>query len=217
MSRKKRFLAILFSTCAVVTVLGTLGLGGLQKDTIETWLETAGVWAPIIYIMLYTLATLFLMPSTPLNLAGGAIFGSVLGTLWTSIAAIVAAVVAFAFTRTFGRNFIAQKLTGKWQTIDQDIDEGGFFYIFSIRLIPILPYGLVNFVAGLTSIKFRDYFAATCLGTTIGVFPFVALGSSLKSLSKGQLIPFVIAIALIGILTFSATVYKQRKRRYRNE
>ena len=213
MSKTKKFLTLLFVGCALVTLIGVLGLGGIQEEDIEAWLAAAGIWAPIVYILAYTVATLVFLPSTPLNLAGGAIFGGVLGTVWTSLAAVIAAVVAFAFTRTVGRDFVAQKLSGKWEVIDREVEQGGIFYIFAIRLIPILPYGLVNYAAGLTKIQFRDYFIATLPGTVIGVFPFVILGASFQSLSQGRIIPFVAAIGLVGVFILLATIYRQRKKR----
>jgi uncharacterized membrane protein YdjX (TVP38/TMEM64 family) len=163
--------------CIVVTALAVYLLGGINTTQLQAWLKHVGIWAPIIYVALYTVATVLVLPSTPLNLTGGAIFGPWLGTLWTSIAAVIAAVVAFAFTRTVGRQIIAQKLAGRWQAMDAEMRLGGLFYMFAIRLLPLIPYGLVNFAAGLTSIRFRDYLLGTMLGTVPGVLPFVMLGS----------------------------------------
>ncbi len=169
-----------------------------------------GAWAPVLYIIIYSIATICILPSTPLNLTGGAIFGSVWGTVWTSIAAILAAVLSFAFSRTIGRNLVAQKLAGKWQKIDLEMERGGFFYMFAIRLLPLIPYGIVNFTAGLTSIKFRDYFLGTLLGTVPGILPFVMMGAGLTALKQGDIFPLLIASALTGILVGTATWYRRR-------
>lgn len=198
--------------CILVTGLAVYLLGGINQTKLQIWLNQAGIWAPIIYIVLYTVATILVLPSTALNLTGGAIFGPWLGTLWTSIAAIIAAVVAFAFTRTVGREMIAQKLAGRWQAMDAEMHQGGLFYMFAIRLLPIIPYGLVNFAAGLTSIRFRDYFLGTTLGTVPGVLPFVMLGSSgLQAMKTGNVLPLVGALALIGLLVGGATWYRRRR------
>ncbi len=77
-------------------------VGGINPTQLQAGLDRAGIWAPIIYIALCTVATILVLPSTVLNLTGGAIFGPWMGTLWTSIAAVIAAVVAFVFTRTLG-------------------------------------------------------------------------------------------------------------------
>ena len=187
-------------------------LGGIDPEQIQNWLQQAGIWAPVIYILVYVVATILVLPSTALNLTGGAIFGPWIGTLWTSVAAIVAAIAAFAFTRTIGRQLIEKRLAGRWQALDAEIRQGGVFYMFAIRLLPIIPYGLVNFAAGLTSIRFKDYLIGTALGTVPGVLPFVMLGSSgLRALQTGDVLPLVFALVLIGLLVGGSTWYRRRR------
>ena len=207
----KRSIFILTIICIVATGLGVYVLGDIDQAQIEAWLEQAGIWAPVIYIVLYTIGTILILPSTPLNLSGGVIFGAWWGTVWTSVAAVIAAVVAFAFTRTIGREVIAQKLAGRWEVMDAEIRQGGLFYMFAIRLLPIIPYGLVNFAAGLTSIRFRDYFVGTLLGTVPGILPFVMMGSGLLALKGGNILPFMFALALTGMLVGGATWYRRHR------
>lgn len=198
--------------CIIVTGLAVFLLGGIDSAQLQARLNQAGIWAPIIYIALYTVATVLVLPSTALNLTGGAIFGPWLGTLWTSIAAVIAAVVAFAFTRTVGRDLVARRLAGRWQAMDAEMSQGGLFYMFAIRLLPIIPYGLVNFAAGLTSIQFRDYLLGTIIGTIPGVLPFVMLGSSgLQAMRTGDFLPLIGSLCLIGLLIGGATWYRRRR------
>ncbi len=198
--------------CIIVTGLAVFLLGGIDSAQLQARLNQAGIWAPIIYIALYTAATVLVLPSTALNLTGGAIFGPWLGTLWTSIAAVIAAVVAFAFTRTVGRDLVARRLAGRWQAMDAEMLQGGLFYMFAIRLLPIIPYGLVNFAAGLTSIQFRDYLLGTILGTVPGVLPFVMLGSSgLQAMRTGDFLPLIGALCLTGLLVGGATWYRRHR------
>jgi uncharacterized membrane protein YdjX (TVP38/TMEM64 family) len=204
--------------CIVVTALAFFWIGGIDPAQLQAWLKQAGIWAPIIYILVYTVATILVLPSTALNLTGGAIFGPWMGTLWTSIAAIIAAIVAFAFTRTVGREAIANRLAGRWQAMDAEMRQGGLFYMFAIRLLPIIPYGLVNFAAGLTSIRFRDYLLGTVLGTVPGVLPFVMLGSSgRQALQTGDMLPLLGSLCLIGLLVGGATWYRRRRQSPRKE
>jgi uncharacterized membrane protein YdjX (TVP38/TMEM64 family) len=211
MPKLKNSFVLLVLFCIIATGVGFLAIGGIDRQQLQTWLETMGLWAPLIYILLYTLGTLLILPSTPLNLTGGAIFGIWWGTLWTTIAALVAAIAAFAFTRTIGREWVSQKLAGRWSAVDAEICQGGLFYIFAIRLLPIIPYGIVNFVAGLTSIKFKDYSIGTLLGTLPGVLPFVMMGAGMTELSQGNVLPLMAAFALTGILVGGATWYRRRR------
>jgi uncharacterized membrane protein YdjX (TVP38/TMEM64 family) len=196
--------------CIVATVIGVYLIGSVNPKQLQLWLQQMGIWAPILYILIYSIATICILPSTPLNLSGGAIFGSTWGTVWTSIAAILAAVISFIFSRTIGRKLVERKLAGKWQSIDREMYEGGFFYMFAIRLLPLIPYGIVNFAAGLTSIKFRDYFFGTLLGTVPGILPFVMMGAGLTALKQGDVLPLLVALALIGMLVGTATWYRRR-------
>lgn len=212
MANLKRLILTIALVCIVATGVAMFSLGGIDPEWLQATLDRAGIWGPIIYIVIYTVATVLVLPSTVLNLAGGALFGPWLGSLWTTIAALIAAIVAFGFTRTVGREMVAKRLAGYWQTIDAEIRNGGMFYMFSIRLLPVIPYGLVNFAAGLTSISWKDYVVGTALGTLPGVLPFVLLGSSGLTLSQtGDLVPLVVALTLIGMLVGGATWYRRRR------
>jgi uncharacterized membrane protein YdjX (TVP38/TMEM64 family) len=208
----KTSLVLMAIGCLAVTALGASRLGLFEPAQLQGWLRSTGVWAPILYMLLYTIATVLVMPSTPLNLLGGALFGPWLGTLWTSAGAIVAAMVTFAFTRTIGRKTVAHRLSGRWQTLDAELRRGGLFYMIAIRLVPFMPYGLLNFAAGLTSVSYRDYLLGTLLGTTPGILPYVLLGSSgLRAVQTGDLLPLLGALALTGILIAATTVYRRRQ------
>lgn len=209
MPKLKQSLILLAIFCIIATGIGVLAIDNVDRQ-LQIWLETMGVFAPVIYIVLYTVGTLLILPSTPLNLTGGAIFGIWWGTLWTTLAALVAAIATFAFTRTIGRELVTQKLAGRWRAVDAEIRQGGLFYLFAIRLLPIIPYGIVNFVAGLTSIKFKDYLIGTLLGTLPGVLPFVMMGAGITELSQGNILPLMAAFALTGILVGGATWYRQK-------
>ena len=213
----KSGLAFVFILCLVATGLALWGLGGVDMAQVQVWLKAWGFWAPLAYILIYVIATVLILPSTALNLTGGALFGPWWGTLWTSLAAILAAIAAFAFTRTVGREMVAKRLAGRWQAMDAEVQRGGRFYMFAVRLIPVMPYGLVNFAAGLTSVSFKDYLLGTILGTVPSVLPFVLLGSSgLQAIRTGDIWPLLLALALTGIMVGGSTWYQRRNRSVEN-
>jgi uncharacterized membrane protein YdjX (TVP38/TMEM64 family) len=197
--------------CLGLTLIGAYWLGGLDRQLVEAWLAQVGFWAPLLYVILYAIATFILLPSTPLNLSGGAVFGIWWGTLWTTVGAVLAAVVCFWFSRTIGRQWVQARFAGRWQQLDQELAAGGIFYMVAIRLLPLLPYGLVNFGAGLTGVKFRDYVLGTMLGTTPGLLPFVMMGAGLTELRRGDLWPLVLSSTLSSLLIGGATWYRRRR------
>ncbi|MEH2423567.1 MAG: TVP38/TMEM64 family protein [Nostoc sp.] len=207
----KTGILLLTLSCIIATGIALYLIGGIDPAQIQALLKSSGIWAPIIYVALYVVATMLVLPSTVLNLTGGAIFGPWLGTFWTSVGAVIAAIIAFVFTRTIGRKTVANRLAGRWQAMDAEVRRGGLFYMFAIRLVPIMPYGLVNFVAGLTSISFKDYVLGTTLGTVPSVLPFVLLGSSGLKAVNGDFLPLLLALGLSGILVGGSTWYRHRR------
>ena len=211
MNKEKQRIIFLTICCLIITVIGVFIIKDIDLKKLQVLLNKMGTWAPIIYVILYTLATLLILPSTPLNLTAGALFGTWWGTFWTTIAAILAAISSFAFTRTLGRKYITQKLAGKWEAMDAEISQGGLFYLFAIRLLPIIPYGIVNFTAGLTSIRFRDYLIGTTLGTIPGILPFIMIGAGFRSLNQGNIFHLLCGFTLTGMLVGVSTWYRRRR------
>jgi uncharacterized membrane protein YdjX (TVP38/TMEM64 family) len=212
-SKSKLLWILLAVVCLLLTWISVHALGGYKPEQLQALIHRAGVWGPLSYIALYAVGTLALLPSTPLNISGGLLFGPWWGIVWTSVGAVVAAAIAFGFSRTVGRSAMERRLAGRWQTMDAEIHRGGLFYMFAIRLIPVMPYGIVNFAAGLTSIRFRDFLIGTILGTVPSVLPFVLVGSSsFKALSTGNLWPLLGALGLTGALVLFSTWFKAKRR-----
>jgi uncharacterized membrane protein YdjX (TVP38/TMEM64 family) len=212
-SQGKLLWILLAISCVLLTWLSFHTLGGYKPEQLQALIHKAGVWGPVSYIALYAVGTLALLPSTPLNISGGLLFGPWWGIVWTSMGAVVAAAIAFWFSRTAGRPAMERRLAGRWQTMDAEIHRGGLFYMFAIRLIPVMPYGIVNFAAGLTSIRFRDFLIGTLLGTVPSVLPFVLVGSSsFKALSTGNIGPLLGALGLTGALVLFSTWFKSKRR-----
>jgi uncharacterized membrane protein YdjX (TVP38/TMEM64 family) len=141
-------MVIFIALPAVVAYL----LGWIDPLRLQGLILSAGAWAPLLYVGLYVVATSLLLPSTPLNISGGLLFGLSLGMLWTGIAAVVAAAMTFAFARTLGQTVIRQKMVGRWQAMDAEVRRGAKLYMFAVRLLPVLPNGLVNYSAGVVTL-----------------------------------------------------------------
>jgi len=206
----KNKLIILTLICIVISGIAFFFMGGIHPDILKNILTKLGIFAPILYIFIYILGTILLLPSTPLNLSGGLIFGFWFGLMWTSIAAIVAAMISFAYSRYLGRNWVKKRFGIHLQRLDKQIKNGGMGYIFAIRLLPLIPYGIVNLGAGLTSIKGKDYLIGTILGTIPGILPFVMMGAGFSSLGKGDMLTITISLGLTGLLIGGATWYKKK-------
>jgi uncharacterized membrane protein YdjX (TVP38/TMEM64 family) len=136
--------------------------------------------ARLIYVVVYILGTVVLLPGTVLSFAGAVLFGPYEGTLYTWIGATIGATLAYLIGRVLGRDFIEQLFGGRpeagggtgFASLDQRIREHGFTGLLVIRLLPLFPFNAVNFGCGLTSIRLRDYVLATAVGIVPGTFVY---------------------------------------------
>jgi uncharacterized membrane protein YdjX (TVP38/TMEM64 family) len=216
MLNKKHIASLAGFSCLIGTTLLLWKLGLLNQEHIQSLLQHTGGWAPAVCIVLYACATSFLIPSTPLNLVAGAMFGPLLGTVLTSTGAIIGAIVNFTLTRTVWHDAIARRVARRWPTANAEMHRGGMFYIFAMRLLPLIPYGIVSYAAGLTSVRFRDYILATIPGTVLGILPFVLIGSSGAHVFRtGKILPLIVAFGLTGILIAGGNFYRSSRRRNR--
>jgi|GEM_PF-437733 len=130
------------------------------------------VTARVIYVIVYILGTVLLLPGTVLSFAGAVLFGAYEGTLYTWTGATIGATLAYLIGRLLGREFVEQLFGGRFAAFDQRIREHGFTGLLVIRLLPIFPFNAVNFGCGLTGIRLRDYVLATAIGIVPGTFVY---------------------------------------------
>ncbi|MDP2600369.1 MAG: TVP38/TMEM64 family protein [Deltaproteobacteria bacterium] len=178
---KKGFLLILFISVVLGLYFFTPVRDYLSKEgfvTLEAWIRSQGVLAPLIFGLIYIIATVFALPGSVLTVSGGILFGTLWGTLINLVSATLGASLAFLLTRYLGREFIEKWTRGKLKRFDQKIGEHGFTTVFYLRLVPIFPFNLLNFSLGLTQIRFRDYFLATLLGMVPGAFVYTSIGGA---------------------------------------
>lgn len=147
-------------------------------ETLRQWILDKGVWAPLIFAVLYILATVFALPGSLLTISGGVLFGTALGTILNLASATVGASLAFLLSRYLGRDFVAKRLKGKVQKFDTKIEQHGFYAVLYLRLVPLFPFNALNYSLGLTKVRFRDYFLATLIGMAPGAFVYTSIGGA---------------------------------------
>lgn len=138
-----------------------------------------GPWGPVLFILLYIVACVAVIPASVLTLGGGTLFGVVQGSIYVSIAATLGATAAFLVGRYLARDWVTRKLGAHpaFVAIDKSVAEEGWRIVFLTRLCPIFPFFLMNYGYGLTRVSFRDYVLATWIGIIPGSTLFVYIGS----------------------------------------
>lgn len=150
--------------------------------------EAMGPAGPIYFGLIYLIAEIFAVPATPLALSAGYLFGLVKGTSVVLLAATIAASVAFVVGKTFLRTWVVEVLEDnpKFKKIDKAIGKEGFKLLLLVRLSPLFPFALSNYLYGASSIDFASYFWGTLLGFTPGTIAYVYTGMVGKALSLGE-------------------------------
>lgn len=185
--------------------------GYLSVDAIRSQLDRAGVFGPILFMLVYAIATGLFLPGTPFTLAGGALFGPVLGSLYVVIGATLGAILGFWIARLFAGEAIERWLVKKMPTLhsySEQLEKRGFITVFILRLIPIFPFAPLNYALGVTHVRFWPYAAATLIGIAPLTFAYATFGNSLTS---GN--PWFI-IGGVGLVVVSGFVIARLKKRY---
>ena len=161
-----------------------------------------------VYFLIYVAATALSLPGAAIiTLAGGAIFGLGWGTVIVSFASSIGATLAFLMSRFVLRNSIESKFGNRLAEINKGIAKDGAFYLFTLRLIPVVPFFVINLVMGLTQMKARTFYWVSQLGMLAGTLVYVNAGTQLAQIEslKGILSPGLIgSFVLLGLFPLIA-------------
>lgn len=173
--------------------------------------------APIIYILVYTIAPVLFLPGLPITIVGGILFGPVWGVVYTMLGSTAGAGLAFLISRYIASDFIQSKLNGpKWIRLQNNVEQHGWKVVATARLIPVLPFNLLNYAFGLTRVKFVHYIIATFIFMLPACIAFIVFSSSLLDLLKGQVSKeFIIGLVFILLTATLPIFYRKRKGKIR--
>jgi uncharacterized membrane protein YdjX (TVP38/TMEM64 family) len=210
----KAMVFVVFIAAAIFLIRFTPAKNYLTADALGGFLEGAGLWAPVVYMMIYAVGVCLFVPGTLLTGLGAAIFGAYWGFLYVWIGAMMGAGGAFFIGRTLGRDFAASLIGDKLKKYDDAIERNGFATVLYLRLV-YFPFTPMNFGMGLTKVRFWDYIAGTGLGIIVGTFIFTFFIGTLKDVwasgNWGELISFKVFFS-IGLFIFSFFIPKIIKR-----
>lgn len=162
----------------------------------------------LAYAAIYIAVTGLSLPgATVLTLAGGALFGLLWGTLIVSFASSIGATLAFLAARFLFRDTVKAKFGDRLAAIDAGLAKEGPYYLFSLRLVPLFPFFVINLAMGLTSIKTATFYWVSQVGMLAGTLVYVNAGTQLAridSLSGILSPPLVGAFVLLGLFPLAA-------------
>lgn len=209
----KRFalLSILIIAILAVRYLGLTSY--FDKDRLHELLKGHSLIAPLIYMLIYTLAPSLFLPGLPITIVGGILFGPFWGVIYTITSATAGACLAFLISRYIARDWIEKKLKSpRWRKLDEAVERHGWKIVAFTRLIPLFPFNLLNYAFGLTKIKFSHYAIATFICMLPACIAFIVFSSSLLDLLRGKVsMKFIIGLGLILVVSLIPIIYNRYK------
>lgn len=179
-----------------------------QRDALAAFAEARPALSIGGFVAIYILMAALSLPGAAiLTIAGGTIFGLALGTIAVSFASSIGATLAFLAARFLFRNSVRRRFKERLERIDEGVEKDGGFYLFSLRLVPIFPFFVINLVAGLTPLKPWTFYWVSQLGMLPGTIAYVNAGTQLGQVSSAGdiLSPSLIgAFVILSILPFLA-------------
>ncbi len=210
--KKNKKLTISMITLLILVITYFAFFRGLTPEILRNYIGGFGYLAPFIYILCFTILPIAFFPVPILALAAGLLFGFLPGTIYTLIGAVLNSAIMFLMAKVLAKdavtNLLQRKLPENWSSFLFNLDEKkGFGIIFILRLIPAMPYNLINYGAGLTSIKFSSYMLATILGILPGTLVFLNIGNQALNIHNPA---FMVSIILLILLTISSLILGKR-------
>jgi uncharacterized membrane protein YdjX (TVP38/TMEM64 family) len=147
-----------------------------EATALQAWIASVGTLAPLFFILLYALASVLFLPGSVLTLLGGALFGPLWGTLWNLLGATTGAACAFLLARYLGADWAARRMGPRLQALNAGIAAEGWRFVAFVRLVPLFPFNLLNYVLGLTRIRFVPYVLATAICMLPGAIAYTYVG-----------------------------------------
>lgn len=180
--------------------------------------DAAGIWAPFLFMLIYILLTIIAFPVTLLTIASGGIFGPWLGAFYSLTGATIGATAAFILGRYIFRDTVQHKSGKLLKKIIKGVNDEGWQFVAFVRLVPLFPFNIVNFLFGLTSIRIAPYFLTSYICMLPGAIAYAYIGYLGSSVAMGHTQDLIkqslLALAFLAIIAFiPKLMMKYRKKR----
>ena len=220
-----KFKKLLIPLILIVMVLGAIFLGvrhhieicpvckTFNAESIRHYIEGFGPWGIGVYVILYTVNTLTLIPPIAfMSLSAGALFGPVGGTIALTLGSFCGTTMTFIISRFFGGKLVDKFVKGKGAEFNEKISKNGFVVLLPMRVIGFPPYEFVNYACGLSKISYKDYISATMLGMSPAIIIQVLLADRLANFSWKDPVLYVVVLLFIGMGVVTGKIIKKQRR-----
>jgi uncharacterized membrane protein YdjX (TVP38/TMEM64 family)/rhodanese-related sulfurtransferase len=201
----------LVRAAAGLVLIAAVALAWIYRDWLDAariaaLVAAAGIWGPLVFMALFAAATILFVPGIVFGLAGGALFGPVWGSLWNLLGATLGAAAAFALARYVVGDRVRARAGGALKRVVEGVEAEGWRFVALARLVPLVPFNLLNYVLGLTRIDFARYVIASLVCMIPGTVAYTWLGHAGKAALGGESDAVRYGLLALGLLALIAFV-----------
>lgn len=187
----------------------------LNLALLDDAVQKADGWGPLLFMLIYAVAAVLLLPGSLLTFAGGALFGPIAGTFYNLTGATLGATLAFLVARYLASEWVARKAGGRIRQILDGAEQEGWRFVAFTRLVPLFPFFLLNYALGLTRIRLAHYVLATCLFMLPATFALTYVGYTGREVvqgGEGLAHKVLIALGLLAAIVFLPRFIKRLRK-----
>jgi len=173
---------------------------GMSAEALEAWVAGLGLWAPIGFVLLYAVATVAMVPGGIFDLVGGALFGPYLGSVLDLLGGNLGAALAFLVARHLARDWVESRAGPRLQGVMHSVDDEGWRFVAFMRLVPVFPYNIVNYLLGVTRIPFHHYILATAVFMAPSTVAYTWIGHAGRQAIAGDTENIRYALIALGLI-----------------
>lgn len=203
-------LIVIVATLAITGfVLTDRGVIDVARFVEEIRKAATSPWAPVLYIAAYVLLAIFMIPPILLSIAGTLIWGWWLGGLWELAGAFTGAILPYMLANSLGGDWIRQKVRNRYPEVERTLEKNGTFALLLVRIVPVIPYTLLNYLAGLMKIRPVTYLWVTLVGMIPSIFIFTWFVDSIAHglMTEGEAtLRVFLACTLIALMIIAGRV-----------
>lgn len=204
---------IAITAIATITVIALILLVPLPSAVqLRNWAIATGPWLPLVFLGTHAAVTVLPFPRTAFTLAAGLLFGPAIGVAIAVTASTISALLALQLVRTFGWQLSRMVGISAVESLDARLRERGWPVVLSLRLIPAVPFSVLNYASGASAVPVRPYLLATLAGLLPGTSAVVFLGDAMTGDLSPALLVVSLCIAMVGV---TGLIYESR--RYRRD
>ena len=214
MTRVWRVAVLAAAVLAVVAAGRRLGLAD-RVDDLRAWTQSLGVWGPAVYVAVYAALVTLAVPATPLTAAAGAMFGSVLGVVVVSAGSTAGAVASMLIARHLLRDAMVRRFetNERFHHISRLFDTQGAMVVAATRLIPLFPFGALNYAFGLTNVRLTTYaFWSWLCMLPMTVIVVVGSDAVVTTIRQGE-IPWALVVTIAATVCIMALLVRTARRK----